>query len=185
MRWRWQRRGRTLRALQVGGVHAGIASCWCCLLLLLSLAVCCSSTPLHSGTPSSSTLHVALPCPHRHHCAADIKYGSLLEVDETLKKLRGAGPKAGEAMLVEEVGPEEIAGVVSKWTGEVTAAPRVTALCGCMHACVAAMRAALHAASCACCLHLAHGKLAAAAAVSCRPWALVVARHPRLQAAAD
>lgn len=48
---------------------------------------------------------------------ADIKYGSLLEVDETLKKLRAAAPKGGEAMLVEEVGPEEIAGVVSKWTG--------------------------------------------------------------------
>lgn len=47
----------------------------------------------------------------------DIKYGSLLEVDETLKKLRSTGPKTGEAMLVEEVGPEEIAGVVSKWTG--------------------------------------------------------------------
>jgi hypothetical protein len=40
-----------------------------------------------------------------------------LEVDETLKKLRSTGPKTGEAMLVEEVGPEEIAGVVSKWTG--------------------------------------------------------------------
>eukprot|EP00879_Flechtneria_rotunda_P009552 GHRR01009998.1.p1 GENE.GHRR01009998.1~~GHRR01009998.1.p1 ORF type:complete len:524 (+),score=187.87 GHRR01009998.1:1826-3397(+) len=48
---------------------------------------------------------------------ADIKYGSLLEVDETLKKLRAAAPKSGEAMLVEEVGPEEIAAVVSKWTG--------------------------------------------------------------------
>jgi hypothetical protein len=48
---------------------------------------------------------------------ADIKYGSLLEIDETLKKMRTSGPKAGEAMLVEEVGPEEIAGVVSKWTG--------------------------------------------------------------------
>lgn len=45
------------------------------------------------------------------------RYGSLLEVDETLKKLRAAAPKGGEAMLVEEVGPEEIAGVVSKWTG--------------------------------------------------------------------
>lgn len=48
---------------------------------------------------------------------SDIKYGSLLEIDETLKKMRTNGPKAGEAMLVEEVGPEEIAGVVSKWTG--------------------------------------------------------------------
>jgi hypothetical protein len=50
------------------------------------------------------------------------RYGSLLEVDETLKKLRGSAPKA-EAMLVEEVGPEEIAGVVSKWTGEQTLWP--------------------------------------------------------------
>jgi hypothetical protein len=52
---------------------------------------------------------------------ADIKYGSLLEIDETLKKMRTSGPKAGEAMLVEEVGPEEIAGVVSKWTGAYAA----------------------------------------------------------------
>jgi hypothetical protein len=57
-------------------------------------------------------------CLHSYvYLCADIKYGSLLEVDETLKKLRGSGPKTGEAMLVEEVGPEEIAGVVSKWTG--------------------------------------------------------------------
>lgn len=55
--------------------------------------------------------------PTVHVCLADIKYGSLLEIDETLKKMRTSGPKAGEAMLVEEVGPEEIAGVVSKWTG--------------------------------------------------------------------
>lgn len=53
---------------------------------------------------------------------ADIKYGSLLEVDETLKKLRATAPKSGDAMLVEEVGPEEIAGVVSKWTGECVGA---------------------------------------------------------------
>lgn len=50
---------------------------------------------------------------------ADIKYGSLLEVDETLKKLRLGAPKSGEAMLVEQVGPEQIADVVSKWTGRV------------------------------------------------------------------
>jgi hypothetical protein len=43
------------------------------------------------------------------------RYGSLQDVDETLKKLRSSAPS--EAMLVEEVGPEEIAGVVSKWTG--------------------------------------------------------------------
>jgi hypothetical protein len=43
------------------------------------------------------------------------RYGSLQDVDETLKKLRASAPS--EAMLVEEVGPEEIAGVVSKWTG--------------------------------------------------------------------
>lgn len=48
---------------------------------------------------------------------ADIKYGSLLEVDETLKKLRAGAPKGGEAMLVEQVGPEQIGDVVSKWTG--------------------------------------------------------------------
>lgn len=58
-----------------------------------------------------------LPPPQKTQNSADIKYGSLLEIDETLKKMRSSGPKAGEAMLVEEVGPEEIAGVVSKWTG--------------------------------------------------------------------
>jgi ATP-dependent Clp protease ATP-binding subunit ClpB len=53
----------------------------------------------------------------RHDLArvADIKYGSLLEVDETLKKLRAAVPES--PMLAEEVGPEEVAAVVSKWTG--------------------------------------------------------------------
>lgn len=36
-------------------------------------------------------------------------------MDDTLKALRASVPK--DAMLVEEVGPEEIASVVSKWTG--------------------------------------------------------------------
>ena len=44
---------------------------------------------------------------------ADIKYGSLAELDETLKKLAAAVPE--DAMLAEEVGPEEIAAVVAKW----------------------------------------------------------------------
>jgi len=46
---------------------------------------------------------------------ADIRYGSMAEVDDTLKRLRAAVPS--DAMLVEEVGPEQIAEVVSRWTG--------------------------------------------------------------------
>lgn len=61
---------------------------------------------------------------------ADIKYGSLLEVDETLKKYRQAGPKSGDAMLVEQVGPEQIADVVSKWTGKGPGLDGVLQHCG-------------------------------------------------------
>jgi ATP-dependent Clp protease ATP-binding subunit ClpB len=63
---------------------------------------------------------------------ADIKYGSLAEVDETLAKLRAqqearaaqGGPGAPDAadappppMLSEVVGAEEVASIVAKWTG--------------------------------------------------------------------
>ncbi|KAF5833291.1 ClpB chaperone, Hsp100 family [Dunaliella salina] len=47
---------------------------------------------------------------------ADLKYGALPEVDSRLKVLRDAAPQAN-AMLTEAVGPEEIATVVSRWTG--------------------------------------------------------------------
>ncbi|GBG00245.1 chaperone [Raphidocelis subcapitata] len=46
---------------------------------------------------------------------ADIRYGSMAEVDDTLKRLRAQVPQ--EAMLAEEVGTEQIAEVVSRWTG--------------------------------------------------------------------
>lgn len=74
-------------------------------------AQCTACACLHSKS-SAAPDHYVFACVLLLH-----RYGSLLEVDETLKKLRMSGPKAGEAMLVEEVGPEEIAGVVSKWTG--------------------------------------------------------------------
>jgi ATP-dependent Clp protease ATP-binding subunit ClpB len=61
---------------------------------------------------------------------ADIKYGSLAEVDDTLAKLRaqqearaalggpgGVDPAAPPPMLSEVVGAEEVAAVVAKWTG--------------------------------------------------------------------
>jgi ATP-dependent Clp protease ATP-binding subunit ClpB len=58
----------------------------------------------------------------RHDLAriADIKYGSIPEVEERLKALRAEIARAGASggtMLVEEVGPEEVANVVAKWTG--------------------------------------------------------------------
>ncbi|GIL83035.1 hypothetical protein Vretimale_8548 [Volvox reticuliferus] len=46
---------------------------------------------------------------------ADLRYGALPEVDERIKAIRAAQP--ADAMLSEEVGPEEIATVVSRWTG--------------------------------------------------------------------
>jgi len=47
---------------------------------------------------------------------ADIKYGALAEVTEALAK-RQAEVKEADHMLSEVVGPEDIATVVSKWTG--------------------------------------------------------------------
>ncbi|PSC72780.1 chaperone 1 [Micractinium conductrix] len=47
---------------------------------------------------------------------ADIKYGALAEVEDLLKKKQHAARKA-DRMLSDTVGPEEIATVVSKWTG--------------------------------------------------------------------
>ncbi|GMH40192.1 hypothetical protein BSKO_08096 [Bryopsis sp. KO-2023] len=46
---------------------------------------------------------------------ADIKYGALQDVSETLKRFQAELP--ADAMLTESVGPEEIATVVSRWTG--------------------------------------------------------------------
>lgn len=47
---------------------------------------------------------------------ADIKYGALQEVDEALKR-KQAEAKEADRILSDTVGPEEIAGIVSKWTG--------------------------------------------------------------------
>ena len=47
---------------------------------------------------------------------ADIKYGALAEVKETLVK-RQVEARKSERMLTDVVGPEEVASVVSKWTG--------------------------------------------------------------------
>lgn len=51
--------------------------------------------------------------------AAELKYGKLPELEKTLKSFEGKmeASKKSERMLKEEVGPEEIAEVVSKWTG--------------------------------------------------------------------
>ena len=52
--------------------------------------------------------------------AAELKYGVLPELESNLKKLNGiaeAGKNGENKMLREEVGPEEIAEVVAKWTG--------------------------------------------------------------------
>lgn len=53
--------------------------------------------------------------------AAELKYGRLPELEKTLKNLEskvdGEKGQAGVRMLKEEVGPEEIAEVVAKWTG--------------------------------------------------------------------
>lgn len=46
---------------------------------------------------------------------ADIKYGALQDVDETLKNMRQNAPE--NPMLTENVGPDEIAVVVARWTG--------------------------------------------------------------------
>ncbi|KAG2488361.1 hypothetical protein HYH03_013051 [Edaphochlamys debaryana] len=46
---------------------------------------------------------------------ADLRYGALPDVEERLKALRAAQP--ADALLSEEVGVEEIATVVSRWTG--------------------------------------------------------------------
>ncbi|PRW56139.1 chaperone 1 [Chlorella sorokiniana] len=47
---------------------------------------------------------------------ADIKYGALAEVEEALKSKQAEARRA-DRMLSDTVGPEEIATVVSKWTG--------------------------------------------------------------------
>ncbi|GER27153.1 chaperone clpb [Striga asiatica] len=47
--------------------------------------------------------------------AADLKYGAIQEVEATISKLEAGGNENG--MLTETVGPEQIAEVVSRWTG--------------------------------------------------------------------
>jgi len=49
--------------------------------------------------------------------AAELKYGRLPELEKELATLNEAVKDRTSRMLKEEVGPEEIAGVVAKWTG--------------------------------------------------------------------
>ncbi len=51
--------------------------------------------------------------------AAELKYGKLPELEKKLKSFteRMEKPQSGERMLKEEVGPEDVAEVVAKWTG--------------------------------------------------------------------
>lgn len=48
---------------------------------------------------------------------ADLKYGAIPEIEAALASLRAAVPSSSAQLLVEEVGPEEVAAVVSRWTG--------------------------------------------------------------------
>ena len=48
---------------------------------------------------------------------ADIRYGALAEVSEALAKRQAEAKEASEHMLSEVVGPEDVATVVSRWTG--------------------------------------------------------------------
>lgn len=48
---------------------------------------------------------------------ADLKYGAIPEIEAALASLRSAVPSSSSQLLVEEVGPEEVAAVVSRWTG--------------------------------------------------------------------
>ena len=49
--------------------------------------------------------------------AAELKYGTLPELERRLSDMNGRVQKRENRMLKEEVGPEEIAEVVAKWTG--------------------------------------------------------------------
>ena len=49
--------------------------------------------------------------------AAELKYGKLPEIKEQIKKLEKESAKKTNSLLKEEVGSEEIAQVVSQWTG--------------------------------------------------------------------
>ncbi len=75
-----------------------------------------SFPPTHRTSGPTRTFGLSVP--HPFPCRTvpqDLKYGALPEVDEQIKRLRAAG--SSDAMLTEEVGPEEIAVVVSRWTG--------------------------------------------------------------------
>lgn len=49
--------------------------------------------------------------------AAELKYGRLPELEKSLAGANKAADEKGQRMLREEVGPDEIAAVVAKWTG--------------------------------------------------------------------
>ncbi|RAL40330.1 hypothetical protein DM860_006400 [Cuscuta australis] len=49
--------------------------------------------------------------------AADLRYGAIQEVESAIARLESSGSSEGDAMLTETVGPDQIAEVVSRWTG--------------------------------------------------------------------
>lgn len=67
-------------------------------------------------------LHIALQEAERRYDlarAADLRYGAIDEVEAALKQLEGSsdGNNDENLMLTETVGPDQIAEVVSRWTG--------------------------------------------------------------------
>ena len=52
-----------------------------------------------------------------HAVAADIKYGALADVNEAIRVATDEASRGGDAMLSEEVTPDDIAAVVARWTG--------------------------------------------------------------------
>ena len=52
-----------------------------------------------------------------HAVAADIKYGALADVNEAIRVATDEAARGGDAMLSEEVTPDDIAAVVARWTG--------------------------------------------------------------------
>lgn len=49
--------------------------------------------------------------------AAELKYSKLLELEKKLEEVSGEKEKKGQTLLREEVGPDDVAEIVAKWTG--------------------------------------------------------------------
>ena len=74
-------------------------------------AVCATWERSADGRVGSWVFHS--PRPRLRCCRA----GALAEVDEALRRKQKAEAEAADRMLTDVVGPEEVAAVVSKWTG--------------------------------------------------------------------